>query len=366
MKITFVLPWLSYGGGTRVAAIHAEGLRRRGHEVFVVSTPKKVPGLRRRMSSLLHGRGWPTSCRDHPSHFDDMNVAHNVVDTFRPITDEDVPDADVVVATWWETAEWVGELSESKGAKAYFLQHYEVHESQPGDRVRATWRQPMHKIVVAQWLADVAKDEFGDEDVSVVANAVDPDMFQAEARGKQGRPTVGFMFSTTAWKGCANTIEACRIAAKKLDDLRVQCFGVMTPTKELPLPEGAEFFQKPSQDKIREIYASCDAWLFGSLREGFGLPILEAMACRTPVIGTPVGAAPELLADGHGVLVDQDNPASMSQAIERVCGMSEDAWRKMSDAAHKRATSYTWVDATDRFEAALMVAASRNHMVSQA
>ncbi len=366
MKVTFVLPWLSYGGGTRVAAIHAEALRRRGHEVYVISTPKKVPSLRRRVSSLLHGRGWPNSGRCQPSHFDDMGVDHRVVDTFRPITDDDVPDADVVVATWWETAEWVGALSASKGAKAYFLQHYEVHESQPGDRVRATWRQPMHKIVVAQWLADVARDEFGDDDVSVVANAVDPEMFRADVRGKQDRPTVGFMFSTTAWKGCANTIEACRIAAKKLGDLRVLCFGVMKPTKELSLPEGGEFFHRPSQEKIRDIYAACDGWLFGSLREGFGLPILEAMACRTPVIGTPVGAAPELLTDGCGMLVEHDDPADMARAIERVCGMPEVEWRNMSDAALQRATSYTWVDAVDRFEEALTVAASRKSMVGQA
>jgi len=360
VKVTIVLPWLSYGGGTRVAAIYADALRRRGHEVFVISTPKKVPSFRRRVGSLLGGRGWPTSGRHQPSHFDDMAVEHRVVDRFRAIVDDDVPNADVVVATWWETAEWVGALSRSKGKKAYFLQHYEVHESQPGDRVRATWRLPMHKIVVAEWLADVARDEFGDHEVSVVANAVDPQLFQAEVRGKQQRPTVGFMFSTTVWKGCANTIEACRLAAKRLGDLRVLCFGVMTPTKELLLPEGAEFFFQPSQDIIREIYASCDAWLFGSLREGFGLPILEAMACRTPVIGTPVGAAPELLSDGRGEIVRLNDPADMARAIESVCLMEEGKWRSMSDVVHERATSYTWVDAADRFEEALKVAVSRN------
>ena len=43
----------------------------------------------------------------------------------------------VVIATWWETAEWVAGLSPRKGAKAYFLQHHEVHPGQPVDRVRA-------------------------------------------------------------------------------------------------------------------------------------------------------------------------------------------------------------------------------------
>ena len=70
----------------------------------------------------------------------------------------------------------------------------------------------------------------------------------------------------------------------------------------MPLPRDTEFHLRPPQDRIRDIYSKCDAWLFGSRSEGFGLPILEAMACRTPVIGTPAGAAPELLGDGRGIL----------------------------------------------------------------
>ena len=56
------------------------------------------------------------------------------------------------MATWWETAEWVARYPASKGAKAYFIQHHEVHEGLPADRVNATWRLPMHKIVIANWL----------------------------------------------------------------------------------------------------------------------------------------------------------------------------------------------------------------------
>jgi len=44
------------------------------------------------------------------------------------------------------------------------------------------------------------------------------------------------------------------------------------------------------------------------------LPILEAMACRTPVIGTPAGPAPELLGAGGGILVRPEDPADMAMA----------------------------------------------------
>jgi glycosyltransferase involved in cell wall biosynthesis len=83
------------------------------------------------------------------------------------------------------------------------------------------------------------------------------------------------------------------------------------------------------------------------------------MACRTPVIGTPAGAAPELLADGVGVLVKPEDPEDMARAIEQICKLSESEWRTMSDAAYARATSYTWEEATDCFEAALHTAIQR-------
>src|SRR5213076_2618834 len=107
----------------------------------------------------------------------------------------------------------------------------------------------------------------------------------------------------------------------------------------LKLPRDFELSIQPKQEKLREIYAKADAWLFASRSEGFGLPILEAMACRTPVIATPAGAAPELLASGGGVLVPPENPAAIAQAIEQICAMDNSSWRAMSDKALSTATS---------------------------
>ena len=362
MKITFVLPIVSLTGGSRVVAIYAKLLKKRGHEVFIISMPKQQPTFRQKVRSWVRGEGWPSSSDRTPSHFDNLGVEYRVADRNGPVSDADLPDADVVIATWWETAEWVANLSPAKGAKAYFVQHYEVFDYLPKERVEATWSLPLHKIPVAQWLVDIAETRYGDSNVSLVPPSVDTQQFYAPPRGKQPIPTVGIMYSTVKWKGCDLGLKAFSLAAKKIPNLRLVAFGNGNPSPDLPLPPGTEYEPHPSQSQLKEFYAKCDAWLFASRSEGYGLPILEAMACRTPVIGTPAGAAPELLEGGCGILVKPEDPEDMARAIEQMCQLSETEWRTMSDAAYAKVTGYTWEDATDLFEAALYTAIERSHI----
>jgi glycosyltransferase involved in cell wall biosynthesis len=359
MRITFILPRASLGGGTRVVAIHADRLQKRGHQVTVVCGRAKPQPLKRKLRALLQGRGWPKTPTQEPSHLDDVNVDCRILPRSRPVADCDVPDADVVIATWWETAEWVANLSPSKGAKVYFLQHYEAHGVQPVDRVDATWRLPMHKIAIAQWLVDLAATRFNDQYVSLVPNSVDTNLFNAPPRHKNPQPTVGLMYSKSPTKGCDVSLQAFRLAQPAIPNLKLLSFGFFPPNAGPPLPANTEYHQTPAQSTIADIYRRCDAWLFASRNEGFGLPLLEAMACRTPVIATPSGAAPELLAAGGGQLVPIDDPQAMAHAIQRLANMTDDQWRHMSDAAFATATRYSWDDAADRFQAALTLALQR-------
>ncbi|MEG4575966.1 glycosyltransferase family 4 protein [Microcoleus sp. N3A4] len=360
MKITFVLPTLSLTGGIRVISIFAELLRKRGHSVFVISVPHAQASMRQQVKSLLRGRGWISTPENEPSFFDNLGVEHKITDRYHPIEDKDVPDADVVVATWWETAEWVAKLSPRKGAKAYFIQHHEVFDYLPQGRVEATWMLPMHKITISQWLVDLARTKYGDRQVSLAPPSVDTKQFYAAPRNKQSVPTIGIMYSTIYWKGTDIALQAFSLAAEKIPNLRLVAFGVDAPSSELPLPANAEYVIQPDQDKLKDSYSKCDAWLLASRSEGFGLPIIEAMACRTPVISTPAGAAPEILSGGTGILVRPEDPQEIAKAIEYICQLPNSEWQALSEAAYAKVRNYTWEDATDHFEAGLKVAVDKS------
>jgi glycosyltransferase involved in cell wall biosynthesis len=353
MRIRWILPEASMAGGSKLIAIYAARLMERGHEVVVISTPQPTPTLRSRVRALVREGTWLKDPVRRASHFDNSGIDHRVIESARPITDSDVPDGDLVIATWWETAPAVAKLAPSKGAKVYLMMDYGAPGMELEDLI-PTWRLPLHIITISQFLVDLIHENIGDVPVDLVSCSVDTEQFQAPERGKNPVPTVGFLYREDWIKGGDLVLAAFEIARKEIPNLRLITYGPRESLRNDALPDGVEYITYPRDDELKDIYARCDAWLFASRREGFGLPILEAMACRTPVIATPAGASPELIAaHSGGVMVEQEDPSDMAKQIVRFCDMKEQEWKIISRNAFRTARSYTWDESTDQFEACL-------------
>jgi len=348
-RITFVLTGRGLAGGNRVVAIYGNAMIKRGYDVTIVCRRPRLPLHPIRLCKRLYATARATLGLDR-DHFDAFNG------TFI-LTDWDalaggVPDGDAVLATHWTTAEAVAGLSAKKGEKFYFIQHYEACSFDP-HKVDATWRLPLRKIVVAGWLKDLARARFGDETTVVIPNGVDPLQFDAGPRPIHDPPCVGFMYSRIPWKGSAVAAEAIREARQAIPDLRVVCFGTQAPDKRLSVPTGTTFWLKPAQNRIRDIYALADVWLLPSTTEGFGLPGLEAMACRCPVIATCCGGPQEYLQDGvNGYLVPVGDAQVMAK---RIVGLTSDEslHQRLSDAAYETRLRFAWESSVTAFERTL-------------
>jgi glycosyltransferase involved in cell wall biosynthesis len=171
---------------------------------------------------------------------------------------------------------------------------------------------------------------------------------------------VGMLYNTWSLKGLATSLKALTKVVTAVPSIRVVSFGAEQPSWKHPLPNFAEFHYRPPQGAIKDLYAQCDVWLCGSNVEGFHLPPLEAMACRCPVVSTRVGGPLDIIEEGvNGHLVDVKDADALADRVVRVLNLHEDQWQRMSDAAYRTATGFSWDDATTLFENALQLAIDR-------
>ncbi|MEL6774378.1 MAG: glycosyltransferase family 4 protein [Pseudomonadota bacterium] len=356
MRITFVLPSPNLKGGTRVVAIHAENLMRRGHIVTVVTPPGRAPRLPRWSPKRLLRKLMPPPPRG-PTHLDGRGLDLRILDRIRPVTAADVPDADVIVGTWWETAYMVAALPAAKGAKVHFVQHHEVHEHLPHHITRGVHYLPLRRIVISDWLQEIMAQTYGDQDTDLVPNGVDLAQFQAPPRERGSPPTVGFVYAGGPYKAMDVMAEALAQARRSVPELKAVALSARKPGPDLP--PGVEVVQAPPQSEIAAVYAKADVWAMPSHVEGFALPILEAMACRTPVVSTAAGAARSLIDEGvNGHIVPVADAQALAARLVEVATMPQEAWRVMSEAARTTAEQHGWEASTDRLEAALERAAA--------
>lgn len=357
MKITFVCPPLNMSGGIRVIAIYAKMLKSFGHDVSIVAQPAGNAG---RLNRLLKRLGLPQFARhpQPPSHVDGSGVPLKVLKTVRSVREGDVPDADVVVATWWETAEFVARMSPRKGRPVYFVQGYEHFEGQPRDRVAATYRSDMPKIAVAQWLVSAIANDGNRQGCTVVPNAVDRSQFFAEPRGKNPRPRLGTLFSEHPNKGFDIALDVIASVRKTIPDLEVVAFGQGSASTYVDRIREIQLTLRPEQSDLREIYSSCDVWLCCSKSEGFNLVAMEAMACRTPVVSTRTGWPEEAVVEGvNGALADVDDVEGLARGVLQILTGDATAWRTLSDGAARTVEDSSWEHSARMFERALIAIA---------
>lgn len=355
MRITFILPYAGLAGGVRVVAIYAQWLSEQGHQVNVISTSRKPIGIKRALQELWRHKKLTFGCQPQgDSHLTVGTYNWIVLPHNGPVIDSDVPDSDLVIATWWKTADWVHGLCGNKGKKVYFCQHYETHNYFSRDLVEATYFYPMVQICVSDWVRKKIESLTGIDNQRVVMNGVDAEQFNAPDRQKNTHLRLGFVYSPMHWKGVDMIIEALSIVRQRHPEITAVCFGSKSPVNGFPLPSWIDFIENPDQREIPNIYSQCDGWLFASREEGFGLPILEAMACHTPVIATPAGAAPELINDKNGFLVTSYTALDLVEKIHDLVMIRPDHWKSMSQNARTTAVHRDWSIAASSFESILI------------
>ncbi len=135
-------------------------------------------------------------------------------------------------------------------------------------------------------------------------------------------------------------------AEKRTDAKLVLCGSVkwggeaLKLAGELGLSDSAIFLDYAPAADLPALYAGSAVFVYVSLYEGFGLPVLEAMACGRPVVTSSVSSLPEV-AGGAAVLVDPRNEEEIAGAIGKVL-TDEALSRRLSEASLRRAAEFSW------------------------
>jgi len=109
---------------------------------------------------------------------------------------------------------------------------------------------------------------------------------------------------------------------------------------DLGVEKRVQFLSSLNDEEVVALYNGCHAFVFPSLYEGFGLPILEAMQCGAPVITSNMSSCPEVAGDA-AILVDPKDVRQIASAIDQVC--SDDVLRKqLIEKGFKRAKLFSW------------------------
>jgi len=100
------------------------------------------------------------------------------------------------------------------------------------------------------------------------------------------------------------------------------------------------------RNELAALYGRASVFVYPSLYEGFGMPVLEAMACRTPVVTSNISALPETAGDA-ALLVDPLDDMALAEAISRIMEdpvLAED----LAQRGQKRARALTWGETARR------------------
>jgi glycosyltransferase involved in cell wall biosynthesis len=302
MRITYVLATPERNGGHKVVFQHVALLREGGAEVTVLGEGPRPAWAR----------------------FD--GVYHDLSEGLPRL-----PAQDLVIGTFCTTLPVARRLD--AGPLAHFCQGYEgglVHLAPLLPQIEEVYSWPIPALVVSPHLGDFLRERFG-RPSRVVPPPLDP-LFRPSRLPRLGprrRPWIAIpgIFEAEV-KGVPTALEAVRRLRGRGVDARVLRFTFLPLSDaERALLAPDRYLQSVPAEEIARALRRCDLLLFPSrAEEGFGLPLLEAMASKVPAVASRIPSTIHFTA-GAVPLVPPGDPEAFAGAAGRLLSDAR-AWRE--------------------------------------
>jgi glycosyltransferase involved in cell wall biosynthesis len=210
--------------------------------------------------------------------------------------------------------------------------------------LRRAMQHAKHIIAPSTYTASELKHHYGvaDDRIRVIpmASALSEESNAVEGVGEN------FLLFVGTIEPRKNLVQLLQ-AFSKLEDKNVQLVlaggrgwknhAIMTEIKKTPR---VQYLGYVSQSQKCWLMEHAAAFVFPSLDEGFGMPVLEAMSVGTPVVTSNAGALPEVARDA-ALLVDPKDTHGLTQAMEQVLS-DKNLSEKLAQAGKQRAQEFSW------------------------
>jgi glycosyltransferase involved in cell wall biosynthesis len=222
-------------------------------------------------------------------------------------------------------------------------------------------RRAARVIAVSVWTKRDVERRFSvaADKIDAIPHGVDHEHFKplppAEIAAFRAQHGIGdhaifFLGSLEPRKNLPALIEAFSILDSRFSILDFQLFiggspgwkydDIFKRIQSLGLGDRVKLLGRVSDEELPKWYGACAVFAYPSLYEGFGLPVLEAMACGAPVVTSNVTSLPEVVGDA-GIMIEPTDAKALADALSRV--LNDDALHAtMRSKGIARAAQFTW------------------------
>lgn len=359
MKIGLVSPYVYPlpGGVTEHVRYLYEGLRKRGHDVRIITSSH---GLQRSSDGdvIRIGKGFSVPANGSVGT---LTVSPRFVSQVGDVLDRErfdllhfhepfVPFLSLVVLRQ-STSVNVATFHAFGG----FSPAYEL-----GSRLLRPYARRLHGRIAVSAAARHFIDRYFPGDYKVIPNGVDVDRFRRAvpiARWQDGTRNILFVGRHEPRKGLVELLKAFRILRKTGCDCRLLIVGSGPQEREARRYvltrrlQGVEFLGRVSDDEKAQLFKTADVYASPATgRESFGIVLLEAMAAGTPIVCSDIHGYKGVVRRGReGLLVPPRKPKALASAIGQLLA-DDDLRAEMGRNGRERADDFSWERVTAKVD----------------
>ena len=341
MKISFIVPGGGRSGGVKCTVNAASGLCQKGHQVRILYKDRKTFS-RKTLSDIYRKLSYPnSSCW--------LKGCKADTEPFKVISDCVFDKDEIVIGAGMWACQQISNIDNNDIRKFHYL-----HEEIPWDveSMKKVLQKDVPKIVVAPHLRRRVKELAVKDVAAVVPNGIDNAEFFPQTTVSH-RSGIGTIYGHSRHKAPETLLAVLKKLRKRYPAMPIRVFGSSRKPPDFDEIGHLTYTRLASVEQARNIYSNTLVWILASRSEGFGLPILEAMACGSAVVATDCGGPADIIESGvNGLLAQVDDVDNITQRVSMLFELSR-LREKCVANGFETIKKYNWADSVDKLETVL-------------